>query len=300
MSNEKPSASDADNLLSAWIRAASNYWESVLRNWPVTATGDTEDKTEAETGRSQSRTHESLESVIKTWQTISAVANDPGAMEVFSSLGHAVPNALMKIVQSSWQGVFELQQQWMEKTGRIGQKTQAYSFDNLEEETFKVWTDIYDKEFRQYFNMPQLGLTRVYQEKFNQCLDKTNRFQATLNEFLYIFYLPIEKSFRVLQDEVTRMAQEGKLAEDANTYYKMWIKILEGHYMTLYKSPEYSEIMRKTLDDLAEVLLAREAITQDLLKSMSVPNQSDLDDLYKEIYLLKKKVRKLEKSQKKE
>ena len=70
--------------------------------------------------------------------------------------------------------------------------------------------------------------------------------------------------------------------------------------MTLYKSPEYNEIMRKTLDDLAEVLLAREAITQDILKLLAVPNQGDLDELYKEIYLLKKKIKKLEKSQKKE
>ena len=56
--------------------------------------------------------------------------------------------------------------------------------------------------------------------------------------------------------------------------------------------------MRKTIDDLAELLAAREAINQDVLKLMSVPNQGDLDDLYKEIYLLKKKIRKLEKNQK--
>ena len=228
---------------------------------------------------------------------MSAVANDPRAMETFSNIGHALPKVLLKLVQSSWQGVLELQQQWQEKAGRIGRKTQAYSFENLEEETFKFWTDIYEKEFKQYFYIPQLGLTRVYQEKLNQSLDKINRFQATFSEFLYVFYLPMEKSFKVLQDEVTQMTQEGRLAEDANTYYKMWIKILEGHYMTLYKSPEFSKIMRKTIDGLTEVLSAREAITQDLLTFLAVPNQSDLDDLYKEIYLLKKKVRQLEKNQ---
>ena len=184
------------------------------------------------------------------------------------------------------------------KTGRIGRKTQAYSIENLEEETFKFWSEIYEKELKQYFYIPQLGLTRFYQEKFNQNLDKINQFQTTLNEFLFVFFLPMEKSFKVLQDEVSKMAEEGRLAEDANTYYKMWIKILEGHYMTLYKSPEFSKIMRKTIDDLGELLAAREAINQDVLKFMSVPNQGDLDDLYKEIYLLKKKIRKLEKNQK--
>ena len=297
MSNEKTFATEADNLLNAWIRTASDFWGSMLQSWPDTTEDIAEDKPEDDTRRKESRSQESFESVLKTWQTMSAVANDPGAMETFSNIGQALPKVLLKLVQSSWQGVFELQQQWQEKAGRIGRKSQAYSFENLEEETFKFWTDIYEKEFKQYFYIPQLGLTRVYQEKLNQSLDKLNRFQATFNEFLYVFYLPMEKSFKVLQDEVTQMAQEGRLAEDANTYYKMWIKILEGHYMTLYKSPEFSQIMRKTIDGLTEVLAAREAITQDLLTLLAVPNQSDLDDLYKEIYLLKKKVKKLEKNQ---
>jgi hypothetical protein len=270
----------------------------MLQNWSSSTDIVQEEPSSSDTQSKESRSQESFESVLKTWQTISAVANDPGTMETISNLGQSIPNILMKIVQSSWQGVFEIQQQWMEKTGRIGRKSQAYSFENLEEETFKFWSDIYEKELKQYFNIPQLGLTRLYQEKFNQNLDKINQFQVTLNEFLFVFYLPMEKSFKVLQDEVAQMAQEGRLAEDGNTYYKMWIKILEGHYMTLYKSPEFNKIMRKTIDDLAEVLAAREAINQDFLKFMSVPNQGDLDELYKEIYLLKKKIRRLEKNKK--
>jgi hypothetical protein len=298
MNDEKVSSSEAENLLTAWFKTTSDFWGSMLQNWNSDSATPRDSNSSSDPQNKESRTQESFESVLKTWQTISAVANDPGAMETFSSLGHSVPNILMKIVQSSWQGVFELQQQWMEKTGRIGRKTQAYSFENLEEETFKFWSEIYEKELKQYFYIPQLGLTRFYQEKFNQNLDKINQFQATLNEFLFVFFLPMEKSFKVLQDEVAQMAEEGRLAEDANTYYRMWIKILEGHYMTLYKSPEFRKIMRKTIDDLAELLAAREAINQDVLKFMSVPNQADLDDLYKEIYLLKKKIRKLEKNQK--
>ena len=298
MSEEKVSSSEAENLLTTWIKTTSDFWGSMLQNWNMTSGTPQEDDPSSDPQSKESRSQESFESVLKTWQTISAVASDPDAMETFSNLSHSVPNILMKFVQSSWQGVFELQQQWMEKTGRIGRKTQAYSFENLEEETFKFWSEIYDKELKQYFYIPQLGLTRFYQEKFNQNLDKINQFQNTLNEFLFVFFLPMEKSFKVLQDEVAKMAEEGRLAEDANTYYKMWIKILEGHYMTLYKSPEFSKIMRKTIDDLTELLAAREAINQDVLKFMSVPNQGDLDDLYKEIYLLKKKIRKLEKNQK--
>jgi hypothetical protein len=170
-----------------------------------------------------------------------------------------------------------------------------HSFDNLDEDAFKAWTDVYDKEFRQFFYIPQLGLTRYYQEKVNRAVDKFNKFQTAFGEFLTVFYMPMEKSMRVLQDEVAKSAESGNLSEDYNTYYRLWVKILEGHYMTLYKSPEYLSLMHKTLAALEDFLVAREAITQDVLKVLAVPTQKDLDELYREIYHLKKKLRESEK-----
>ena len=233
--------------------------------------------------------------MLKTWQTLSSAASDPGAVDAISKLTHALPDVLQKMVMTGWKGFFQLQQQWLEKSGRFGQSTGAYSFENLDQETIKSWTQVYENEIRQFFAIPQLGLTRLYQEKFYQAADRFNRFQAAFVEYLQMFYLPMEKSFNVLQDQVAQMAQEGKLTEDYNAHYRLWIKILEGHYMTLYKSPEYVAVMGKTLSALEEYLQSRDSIIQDMLKAMAVPTQKDMDDLYREIYQLKKKVRKLEK-----
>lgn len=297
MTDNRNAFADSENLLSAWIKTASDFWGSMLQSWPQTET-DREGSAPSETdNKEKSRSRESFETVLKTWQTLSSVAGDTGAMEAASNLGHVMPEVLLKMVRATWQGVFNLQQQWIEKAGRIGQSTQAYSFENLDEEVFRAWTDVYEKEFRQFFYTPQLGLTRIYQEKFNQAADKFNRLQAVFGEFMTIFYMPIEKSFKVLQDKVAKMAETGELPEDYNAYYRLFIKILEGRYMTLYKSPEYLSVMGKTLTALEEFLMARETITQDVLKGLAVPTQKDLDELYREIYILKKRIRKIEKKQ---
>lgn len=293
MSDDSKSFSGPHNLLSLWLQTASQFWGTMLQSWSGGKTSDAP----APEGESpvKSRSQESLQAVLKTWQTLSSVAADQGAMEAFSHLTHTTPEILQRMVRASWQGWFHLQQQWLERAGRIGQSTQAYSFDRIEEESFKAWTEIYEKEFRQFLHIPQLGLTRVYQEKYYQALDHFNRFQAAFAEYLHVFYLPMDKAFKVLQDEVATMAEEGKLPDDFNTYYRQWIKILEGHYMTLFKSAEYVGVMGKALDTLEEFLQARNSIIQDVLKAMAVPTQSDMDDLYKEIYQLKKKIRKMEK-----
>jgi hypothetical protein len=216
-----------------------------------------------------------------------------------------------------------LQQQWLEKAGRIGDSTRAFNFENIDKEVFKAWTDIYEKEFQQFFNIPQLGLTRFYQEKFGETLDKYNRFQSQYAEFMHLIFLPIEKSSKVLQEQLSNlahegklpensnlpieksskvlqeqlsnMAHEGKLPENSNDYYKLYIKILEGHYMSLFKSPEYISSMAKTLGALEDFIVARNAIAQDFLKTMAVPTQDELDELYKDLYHLKKRIRILEK-----
>jgi polyhydroxyalkanoate synthesis regulator phasin len=57
--------------------------------------------------------------------------------------------------------------------------------------------------------------------------------------------------------------------------------------------------IQRMLGDEAEYLLAHscETIAQDMLKMLALPTQKELDELYREIYSLKKKIRSLEKRQ---
>ena len=82
-----------------------------------------------------------------------------------------------------------------------GESTQAYQFQDIDENINRIWTDIYEKEFRQFFQIPQLGLMRTYQEKANQAVDKYNLFQSTLSEFLSLLGLPFTRSVQVMQEK---------------------------------------------------------------------------------------------------
>lgn len=280
----------APSLLSAWIETTAQFWTSMLQNW-----SKYEPSGDGSSTKEKSRAQESFETVFNSWQALSSVAGDPGAMEAFANLGRTLPDLLSQMVQATWKSYYYLQQQWLEKAGKFGETTQAFNFDNLDEEVFKAWTNIYESEFRQFFYIPQLGLTRFYQEKASEALDKHNRFMSQYGEFLHLISLPIEKTFKVLQQQLADMAREGKLPENSNDFYKLFIKLLEGHYMSLFQSPDYVAAMSKTLDALEDFVEARNAIAQDLLRTLAVPTQDELDELYKELYLLKKRVKNLEK-----
>jgi len=143
--------------------------------------------------------------------------------------------------------------------------------------------------------MPQLGLTRFHQEKVNRALDKYTIFQSTFGEFLRLLYLPISHSLNALQDKMGEMVEKEELPGDTRIYYQMWIKTLEGHYMTLFQSPEYIQTLGKTLQSMSELTKARDDVLENMLSSLPIPKQKDLDDLYHELYILKKRIKMLEK-----
>ena len=280
------------DFLSAWMQTAGDVWGNMFRTWSDAAA--TFRPPAAAPGGASGHTQASLDAAMKTWQVLSSIMARPEIMDSIFKGSGTMPEILMQLAQSSLAGFLGFQQKWFERADRIGKSTEAYKFEDLDENAFRAWNEIYEKEFRQFFHIPQLGLTRFYQEKVNQTLDKFNLFQTAISEFLRLLYLPVTKSFSVIQEKLGELSEAGELPEDPQKYYQMWIKILEGHYMTLFQSTEYVETMGKTLDAMSEFSAAKNDLIQDMLNMLPIPKQKDMDDLYKEIYLLKKRIKALE------
>lgn len=276
------------------MKTAAGFWKPLMSMWGDF--GATADETAAKKDKHQSRLKESLETIRKTWDSVSSMMVEPETVESLFKGTSTLPAILMNLAQTGWTGFMHLQQKWLENAGKVGESAGSYSFEDLDEDTLKVWNDLYEKEFRKYFNIPQLGLTRTYQEKMLRVTDKYNLFQATAAEFFHLLYLPVENSLKAMQLELTELVDKGELPEDPKTYYQMWIKVLEGRYMTLFQSEEYGRILHKTLASLSEFSKAKKDVLEDTLNMFPVPTQKDMDELYKEIYLLKKKIRSLEKT----
>lgn len=246
-----------------------------------------------------SKAQANMDAALKNWQAIAGAMAKPESISSLLKGSGAMPEMLLNLAQTSLGSFVKMQQNITDSLGRVGASAEAYKFQDIDENLFRIWTDIYEKEFKQFFQIPQLGLMRTYQEKNNQLADKYNFFQFTLSEFLNLLGLPFNRAMQVMQDKIGEMAENGTLPEDSNVYYNMWVKVLEGHYMTLYQTPEYVETMAKTINALADFSAAKNAVLEDMLSLFPVAKKSDMDDIARELYELKKRLRKLEKEQKK-
>ena len=285
-------------MWSDWVKTTTTFWQSALSANPLWSSGSGKEKSSADDSRRQKTTNryqETAAGVLKGWQSLFHAMTDPSLAQVFFKGPETVPEIVMQMARMGWEGFNQLQQVWLKKAGSIGQSTAAFKFENLDDDVFKVWRELYEKEVRPFFKMPQLGLTRLYQERFNTAMDESNRFQSTATEFLHLLWLPFEKSFKVMQERIQILLEEGKLPDNSKDLYQMWIKILEGHYMVLFKSAEYNALLGRTLDAMNDFSQARRQLLEDALSTLPVATRKDMDELCKELYLLKKRIKVLEK-----
>lgn len=291
MTEEHKNSSGPKAIFSEWMKVATQFWGTMTGN-PFNSSVTDPDR---ERRGSKARLQESWDAGMNAWRIMGSMMADPEVFERVNKGAEAVPDVFSKMLQSTWSGMFQLQMKWFEKAVKMGESSPAYSFENLDQDALRLWSEIYEKEFRQYLHVPQLGLTRFYQERAARLIDRGARFQTAIAEFLQLIYLPMEKSVKVLQQEMTDQAEKGEVPENSREYYQRWIKILEGHFMTLFKSPEYTKAMGDTLTALEQYATARNEALGDMLSIYPMPTQEEMDELYKEIYLLKKRIRNLEK-----
>lgn len=277
-------------MLLEWLKSANQFWAQYNpKEMSLPHSGKTREK------ESRRMIQETLLSITKGLNVITSLMGDPSALEAMYRGLAVLPDITSSFLQTGIKGYSSLQKQLIEKMGKIG-TAEAHNFDKIDQETLRAWSDIYNNEIRQYFNIPPLGLTRYYQERINQAIDKYNLFNNTLSEFLHLLSQPFDKALKAMQEKIEELTKSSGLPEDTRVYYQMWLKTLEGNFMKLFKSGEYNRALGETLTAMEDYLNARNKIIQDMLLSLPIPTSKEMDDLYMEVYTLKKTVRDLEKA----
>jgi hypothetical protein len=273
-----------------WLQMVADMWLNMARTAPNGS------QTALSTQSAlQNRFTQQLDTNLNLLKSFSKMMKQPESESATANAINALPEIFLKIAKSGFDAALQIQNHLLEKAGKIGKRTEAYNFENLDQDVFKAFREVYENEIQQYFKIPPLGLTRFYQERFNEMLNEHNIFETTLAEFLSILYLPMEKSFKVFQEKLQQMAEEGNIPTGTKENYAMWLKILEGHYMNLFKSPDYTEALHRTLKHLEHFIIVKNETMQDFLQMFPVVTNKEIDDLYREFHLLKKRVNKLEK-----
>jgi class III poly(R)-hydroxyalkanoic acid synthase PhaE subunit len=287
MSQESSKIEDRDSLLFFLLNAALASWQQFTEAAPTKAPG---------LPGFQPTSIDPWVSACNMSQIFSQsqdAVRIPGSPFQSASLW---PEIFQHMATHWWSGYFTLQRLWLEHVGQVPMGPQPSHFKRLDRDFFKKWLATYEQNWQPLLQIPQLGLTRVYQEKAARLADKFQIFQGALADFLFCLYLPVEESLMNMQEHLIAQARQGRVIDDFQVCYQMWIKTLEGYYLNLLKDPAYLRSMQGVLEALGDFLTARQELLTVTLKNLAIPTHEELDELSQEVYHLKKKVKELTKS----
>jgi polyhydroxyalkanoate synthase subunit PhaE len=284
MAQENSGHMISEPLLAAWIKWTMDFWETMAHMGPGPAGA----------GRETAVSADPWLASLNLWQAFFSLLTEPGTVAAVFQGIQAPSKIILRMAQAGWGGYFYLHQQWLAGWQGGGSAAGEDAYATLDQDIFKACNEIFEQDFHRILNLPHLFLTGLPQERVNRATEKFNQFQAAMAEFIYLLYLPVKKSLRAMRGVGGAGRQENP-PEDFKDYYKGWLKILEGHYMTLFQSGEYTRTLTHTLHALEDFTAAKQELMAEALGALGLPTPKDMDDLYREIYLLKKSTKELAK-----
>ena len=117
--------------------------------------------------------------------------------------------------------------------------------------------------------------------EFNQCLTK--------------YYKQLSETWNIAQKKVNQKAPEvPQDVEQLEIFKKIWIDIFDNDFTELFDSKEFGENYGKLVSKELELTKHWTNISNIILQSANLPSKEEIDEVYKELHALKKRVTKLE------
>lgn len=115
------------------------------------------------------------------------------------------------------------------------------------------------------------------------------------NQYLTEYYKQLSDTWVEAQKKVNFKAPEvPQDIEQIEAFKRIWIDIFDNDFTELFDSKKFGENYGKLVSKELELTKHWNNITNVILQSASLPSKEEIDEVYKEIHSLKKRVSRLE------
>ena len=147
---------------------------------------------------------------------------------------------------------------------------------------------------------------RPHEEFFSKCkkiateLLDANDDLVEFNKRSTEYYQQLADTWENAQKKVTtKMPKIPNDQEQFDSYKRIWIDIFDNDFTELFDSHKFGDNYGKLVASELELSKHWEQMTNVMLQSANLPNKKEIDEVYKELHALRKRVSKLESQTKK-
>jgi len=160
------------------------------------------------------------------------------------------------------------------------------------------WTDIIHLMSSKPQALTSIGPMRSFatnSKKISTELIEINEVLLGFNQYISEYYKQLSDTWTDAQKKVNLKAPEvPQDVEQIEAFKRIWIDIFDNDFTELFDSKKFGENYGKLVSKELELTKRWNNITNVILKSANLPSKEEIDEIYKEMHSLKKRVGKLE------
>jgi len=166
------------------------------------------------------------------------------------------------------------------------------------------WTDIIHLMSSKPQALTSIGPMRAFaanSKKIAVELIEINENLVGFNQYMTEYYKQLSNTWGIAQKKVNLKAPKiPQDAEQIEAVKRIWIDIFDNDFTELFDSKKFGNNYGNLVSKELELTKHWNNITNVILQSVNLPSKEEIDEVYKEIHSLKKRVSKLELELKKE
>jgi class III poly(R)-hydroxyalkanoic acid synthase PhaE subunit len=164
----------------------------------------------------------------------------------------------------------------------------------ITKDIFDLWTKAYQATYGRFMEMPALGPNREAIDSLRKNMDVNLTLFASWLQSAASFQSVLAEATRRTREKLTEVAIEEGGEETPKDFYKIWLETYSDTFNEFLKSKDFSDDLRKLVSNTMDSQISnREMLERNSLKPMNLPTRSEIDEINKEVYNLRKKVKEL-------
>ena len=160
------------------------------------------------------------------------------------------------------------------------------------------WTDIIHLMSSKPQALTSIGPMRAFatnSKKITTELIEINQVLSEFNQYITEYYKQLSDTWSVAQKKVDLKAPDIlQDVEQTEAFKRIWIDIFDNDFTELFDSGKFGENYGKLISKELELTKHWNNITNVILQSVNLPSKEEMDEIYKEMHSLKKRIGKLE------
>jgi hypothetical protein len=159
---------------------------------------------------------------------------------------------------------------------------------------FHTLFNAFDSTLGRGFHVPAVGKDREKLELMTRCIDDMSVYAARNAEYQHTMYLTALDAMQKVVAELAQKIEAGEAIDRFDGFLDLWIDVNEKTYYALFQTEAFSRLKDGVLESGLNARKHYFKLMEMHLFDLPIALRSEMDDLYKTIYELRKKVKKME------